>query len=100
MNPTLQREATVNKWDEQKLETVKLMTHMIREHQKSIAKLSEERRRTILKLRKNRITYREIADSMGTTEQNIYKIIRDDIPRDPETGKAKRGRPRKEVTPE
>ena len=88
----------VEQRDENSLDEVKLITQMIREHQKSIEKLGLKRRAKILNLRKHRITYREIAEAMGTTEQNVYKIIREDIPRDPETGMAKRGRPRKEVT--
>lgn len=89
---------TVDKKDENNLDEVRLITQMIREHQRAIERLGEKRRRKILTLRTHRITYREIAEAMGTTEQNVYKIIREDIPRDPETGLAKRGRPRKEVT--
>jgi predicted transcriptional regulator len=54
----------------------------------------------ILRLRKQRITYREIAESMGVSEQLIYKIIKDDINREPEFDDAgklirRRGRPAK-----
>lgn len=101
MSLTMQdMENPVEKRDENSLDEVKLITQMIREHQRAIEKLGVKRRGRILNLRKHRITYREIAEAMGTTEQNVYKIIREDIPRDPETGQAKRGRPRKEVTTE
>lgn len=87
----------VDKRDENALDEIKLITQMIREHQRNIERLGAKRKNTILKLRKHRITYREIAEAMGTTEQNVYKIIREDIPRDPETGMARRGRPRKDA---
>jgi transcriptional regulator with XRE-family HTH domain len=56
----------------------------------------------ILRLRKQRINYREIAEAMGVSEQLIYKIIRNDISRTPEydaEGKLirRRGRPAKPV---
>jgi DNA-directed RNA polymerase specialized sigma24 family protein len=90
--------AGVEKRDENALDEIRLITQMIREHQKNIERLGVKRKSTILKLRKHRITYREIAEAMGTTEQNVYKIIREDIPRDPETGLARRGRPRKDAS--
>jgi len=54
----------------------------------------------ILRLRKQRITYREIAEAMGVSEQLIYKIIRNDITREPEFDAQgnlirRRGRPAK-----
>jgi len=56
----------------------------------------------ILRLRKQRITYREIAEAMGVSEQLIYKIIRNEIPRTPEYDAdgniiRRRGRPAKPV---
>lgn len=82
------------------LDEVKLLTNAIREHQNQIQDLGKRRKQLILRLRKQRITYREIATAMGVSEQLIYKIIREDIPREPEydaEGKIvrRRGRPPK-----
>lgn len=82
------------------LDEVKLLTDAIRTHQVQIQDLGKRRKQLILRLRKQRITYREIAEAMGVSEQLIYKIIRNDIPREPEydaNGKIvrRRGRPAK-----
>ena len=66
------------------LADVKVLTDAIREHQNQIQDLGKRRKQLILRLRKQRITYREIADAMGVSEQLIYKIIRNDIDRSPE----------------
>ena len=72
-------EVDVQKKDETALDKVKVLTGMIRQHQRDIERLSRERRTVIMRLRDHRITYREIAEAMGTTEQNVYKILRDYI---------------------
>ena len=82
------------------LDEVKLLTDAIRTHQVQIQDLGKRRKQLILRLRKQRITYREIAEAMGVSEQLIYKIIRHDIDREPtydESGKLirRRGRPAK-----
>ena len=82
------------------LDEVKLLTDAIRTHQVQIQDLGKRRKQLILRLRKQRITYREIAEAMGVSEQLIYKIIRHDIPIEPEydaNGKIvrRRGRPAK-----
>jgi DNA-directed RNA polymerase specialized sigma subunit len=82
------------------LDEVKLLTDAIRTHQSQIQDLGKRRKQLILRLRKQRITYREIAEAMGVSEQLIYKIIRNDIDRVPEydaEGKLirRRGRPAK-----
>ena len=66
------------------LDEVKLLTDAIRTHQSQIQDLGKRRKQLILRLRKQRITYREIAEAMGVSEQLIYKIIRNDIERVPE----------------
>jgi len=86
--------------DGQGLDEVRLLTDAIRTHQSQIQDLGKRRKQLILRLRKQRITYREIADAMGVSEQLIYKIIRNDIPREPEydaNGNVvrRRGRPAK-----
>ena len=82
------------------LDEVKLLTDAIRTHQVQIQDLGKRRKQLILRLRKQRITYREIAEAMGVSEQLIYKIIRHDIPREPEYDAnwkivRRRGRPAK-----
>jgi DNA invertase Pin-like site-specific DNA recombinase len=84
------------------LEEVKVLTDAIRTHQGQIHDLGKRRKQLILRLRKQRITYREIAEAMGVTEQLIYKIIRNDIQREPEYDAQgnlirRRGRPAKPV---
>lgn len=83
------------------LDEVKLLTDAIRTHQVQIQDLGKRRKQLILRLRKQRITYREIAEAMGVSEQLIYKIIRNDIPREPEYDAQgnlvrRRGRPPKQ----
>lgn len=86
--------------DAQGLEQVKVLTDAIRTHQTQIQDLGKRRKQLILRLRKQRITYREIAEAMGVSEQLIYKIIRTDIVREPEYDAQgnlvrRRGRPAK-----
>ena len=81
---------------------VKLLTDAIRTHQSQIQDLGKRRKQLILRLRKQRITYREIAEAMGVSEQLIYKIIRNDIQRVPEYDNEgnlirRRGRPAKQL---
>jgi DNA-directed RNA polymerase specialized sigma subunit len=84
------------------LDEVKLLTDAIRTHQSQIQDLGKRRKQLILRLRKQRITYREIAEAMGVSEQLIYKIIRNDIERVPEYDNEgnlirRRGRPAKQL---
>ncbi len=87
--------------DARGLEEVSILTTAIREHQNQIQDLGKRRKQLILRLRKQRITYREIAEAMKVSEQLIYKIIRDDIDREihyDADGKIirRRGRPAKQ----
>lgn len=96
MNTTLDAEQL----DGRGLEEVRMITNAMREHQTQISDLGKRRKQLILRLRKQRITYREIAEAMGVSEQLIYKIIRNDIDREPvydESGNLvrRRGRPAK-----
>ena len=84
------------------LDEVKLLTDAIRTHQVQIQDLGKRRKQLILRLRKQRITYKEIATAMGVSAQLIYKIIKNDIDREPhfdENGKVirHRGRPAKPI---
>lgn len=66
----------MNSSDERNLEEVRIITQMMREHQQQIAQLSKRRAAKVMKLREHKVTYREIAEAMGTTEQSVYNIIR------------------------
>jgi DNA invertase Pin-like site-specific DNA recombinase len=70
--------------DGQGLDEVRLLTDAIRTHQSQIQDLGKRRKQLILRLRKQRITYREIAEAMNVSEQLIYKIIKNEISREPE----------------
>jgi len=72
----------VNEQTQKDLEEVQMMTVMIAEHQKQIKELGQRRKSMILRLRKNNVTYRVISETMGVTEQNVYKIIRSKIVRE------------------
>lgn len=50
-------------------------TNAIRHHQEMIVTTSKEREEIVLDLRKNGVSYRAIAEAMGTSEQTVYKII-------------------------
>ena len=65
------------------LTDLKTINDAIRTHQNQVTDLLKRRKTLILRLRKQRITYREIALTMGVSEQLIYKIIKDDIDRTP-----------------
>lgn len=58
------------------LEQTRHCTHLIRQAQNAITEQANIRREAIIRLRQAGITYRAIAENMGTTEQNIYKILR------------------------
>jgi DNA-directed RNA polymerase specialized sigma subunit len=93
---------TAQELDGRGLLEVRMITDVMREHQAQIQDLGKRRKQLILRLRKQRITYREIAESMGVSEQLIYKIIKDDIDRTPHfdaNGKPirYRGRPAKQT---
>ena len=90
------------------LEELKMLNDGIRVHQVQVIDLLQRRKQLILRLRKQRITYKELAICMGVSQQLIYKIIKDDIDRTVKydaDGKVihKRGRPpkgAKEITAE
>ena len=93
---------TAEQLDGRGLDEVRMLTNAMREHQNQISDLGKRRKQLILRLRKQRITYREIADAMGVSEQLIYKIIRNDISREPEFDTQgnlvrRRGRPAKPI---
>lgn len=70
--------------DSRGLQEVRIMTDAMRTHSSQVSELAKRRKALILRLRKQRITYREIANSMGVTTQLVYKIIKDDLDREAE----------------
>jgi coenzyme F420-reducing hydrogenase delta subunit len=60
---------------------VGVLTQKMREHQKAISELAQERKLIVEQLRdnygtgKNKITYKQIGIAMGTTDQSVYKIL-------------------------
>lgn len=64
------------KRDTDRLDLVASLTKQIREHETGIAEAAERRRRTVIALWQSGVTYREIAEAMDVTEQNVYKILR------------------------
>lgn len=73
----------ISEQDQAFLAEIKRLTDEIRGHQESISRCAQERRDHILTLRRDRITYREMAAAMEVTEQSVYKILRDHIPPSP-----------------
>jgi DNA invertase Pin-like site-specific DNA recombinase len=57
------------------------LTQKMREHQRAISELAKERKIVVQELRdkfgtgKDKITYKQIASAMGTTDQSVYKIL-------------------------
>jgi len=61
------------------LDKVKAETDTIRHSEDEILKAAQRRRKSVIALRAMRVTYREIAEAMGVTEQVVYKILRPEI---------------------
>ena len=62
--------------DDRDLEQVKLLTQMMREHEKQVVALAKKRRRLMRGLRERRVPFRLLAAATGTTEQAVYKDLR------------------------
>ena len=58
------------------LNEVRDLTDKMREHEQAIKDIADVRRERIQYLRANRVTYREIANAMGVTEQTVFKSLR------------------------
>lgn len=61
------------------LDETSTMARIIRTYQDEIIRLGKVRRENVLRLRQQRVTYRQIAEAIGSSEQNVYKIIRGDL---------------------
>jgi DNA-directed RNA polymerase specialized sigma24 family protein len=61
------------------LDEVAVLTSEMRRHQESITLLGRRRRAVVLRLRDQKVTYREIAAAMGVSEMAVYKVIRGDL---------------------
>jgi transposase-like protein len=61
------------------LDKGKELTDRMRSHEHAIKQIGPERKNIVLQLRAMNVTYRQIAEHLGVTEQSIYKWIRDTI---------------------
>jgi DNA-directed RNA polymerase specialized sigma subunit len=82
------------------LDEIRMMSAMIREHYAQARDLLRRRKQLVLRLRKQDVTYKKLANAMGVSEQTIYKIVKDDIVREPQLDEfgnpiRRRGRPPK-----
>jgi DNA-binding XRE family transcriptional regulator len=82
------------------LDEIRMMSAMIREHYAQARDLLRRRKQLVLRLRKQDVTYQKLAQAMGVSEQTIYKIVKDDIVREPQLDEfgnpiRRRGRPPK-----
>ena len=66
---------TSNSEVDEMLSEISQMTLEIRGLQEKIKDRGVERRKIIIDLRTKGVTYRGIAETMGVTEQNVYKIL-------------------------
>jgi len=62
--------------NEKLLQQIKEATEFIRVSQEAILKGSRLRTEKVLEARKNGVSYRALADAMGTSEQTVYKIVK------------------------
>ncbi len=58
------------------LRSVKEQTSKIKKLQEEIVETADGRRNHVLALRKQNVTYREIAETISMSEVTVYKIIR------------------------
>lgn len=62
-----------------RLAQIRTLSEEIREHERGIKAAAAQRRRLAVACWEDSITYAEMAEAMGSTEQNVYKVIRDHI---------------------
>ncbi len=62
--------------DQQNFEKIRLLTQMMREHEKQVVVLAKKRRKLMKNLRHRRVPFRLLAEATGTTEQAVYKDLR------------------------
>lgn len=55
------------------------LTQEMRGHEEAIRQIGPRRKKIVLDLRGMNVTYRQIAEHLGVTEQSIYKWIRDTL---------------------
>jgi DNA-directed RNA polymerase specialized sigma24 family protein len=73
--PVTTENKTSNPDVDEMLSEISQMTLEIRGLQEKIKDRGVERRKIIIDLRTKGVTYRGIAETMGVTEQNVYKIL-------------------------
>lgn len=61
--------------DDFDLEELKNMTNLMRNHEQAIKDISRERSQIAARLRRRHVSYRRIAQAMGVSQQNVYKLL-------------------------
>ena len=90
------REVVILSSGQDGLDRVAAITKEMRDHQEAIARLSKDRKDVVLALRTQfgsaesdeRITFKKIAEAMGTTDQSVYKILFPPTPKKKKTTNA------------
>lgn len=72
---TVEHTDSVEQEVDRMLSEISVQTKEIRDLQDRIRAHGIERRKVILRLRDHGVTYRGIAETMGVSEQNVYKIL-------------------------
>lgn len=62
-----------------RLDSIRGLSEEIRHHEREIKRAAAERRTLAIACWEDSITYAEMAEAMGSTEQNVYKVIREHI---------------------
>lgn len=90
------REVVILSSGQDGLNRVAAITKEMRDHQEAIARLSKDRKDVVLALRTQfgsaesdeRVTFKKIAEAMGTTDQSVYKILFPPTPKKKKTANA------------
>lgn len=61
--------------DDFDLEELKNMTMLMRNHEQAIKDISKQRAQIAARLRRRTVSYRRIAQAMGVSQQNVYKLL-------------------------
>lgn len=75
--PSKRRERSKRSLD--RLDQIRELSQEIREHEKGIKAAAAKRRRLAILCWEDNVTYAEMAAAMDSTEQNVYKVIREHI---------------------
>lgn len=61
---------------ESDLDTAKMLTEMMREHQQAVQRIGVQRRTVIRRLRTGLVPYKRIADACNVTDQALFADLR------------------------